>query len=353
MAMAGAGANQEAGMRLPKSDVRIQLERILASEDLCLPDRARSFLRYVVEETLDGRSHFVKAYTIAQAIFQRKNFDANNDPAVRIEAARIRRELERFYLLSHEHEPVLITIPKGGYVPSFMANPEFRKEEVATQPPRGPVRNSGRSINVLVRSFGYRVGAVSVLILCITMMSLLLSRSHPSTEPTNILVDLPAVPTVNVEPFNDVGGAGRTAELSRSIRDEIVVKLVAIRRLTVTIEPTAPKRSDEERYLLQGSARGDGELFRLTARLVRQADGAVLWSDSYDLNVGSGPVVGAEDAIAKQVAFEVARPLKIAPSSFGPSTSSTQTRPAYGGARVSGLANKVSKSPAGNTEAPL
>jgi hypothetical protein len=45
--------------------VRAELARILESLEFAVPERARSFLRYVVEETLAGRTDRLKGYTIA------------------------------------------------------------------------------------------------------------------------------------------------------------------------------------------------------------------------------------------------------------------------------------------------
>ena len=38
---------------------------------------------------------------------------------VRTEAGRLRRALERYYLVAGQADPVLIEVPKGGYVPMF------------------------------------------------------------------------------------------------------------------------------------------------------------------------------------------------------------------------------------------
>jgi len=72
-------------------------------------------LRYVVSETLDGRADRIKAYSIAIEVFKRdESFDAQADPVVRIEAARLRFALERYYLLAGSSDPILIDMPKGG-----------------------------------------------------------------------------------------------------------------------------------------------------------------------------------------------------------------------------------------------
>ncbi len=68
-------------------DIRGQLERILVSDDFIATDRGRRLLRFLVDETLAGRSQYLKAFTLAQSIFNRSEyFDAQNDPCVRIAA---------------------------------------------------------------------------------------------------------------------------------------------------------------------------------------------------------------------------------------------------------------------------
>src|SRR4051795_5795576 len=103
-------------------DVRAQLERIVDSVEFAVSERARRFLRYVVDEALAGHGERIKAYTIAVEVLGRdEGFDANADPAVRLEAGRLRRALERYYLVAGQADPVLVGIPKGAYVPVFTA----------------------------------------------------------------------------------------------------------------------------------------------------------------------------------------------------------------------------------------
>ena len=51
-------------------------------------------------------------------------FDAVVDPIVRNPAGRLRRSLERYYLLSGKHDPVQIALPRGTYVPTFTSREE-------------------------------------------------------------------------------------------------------------------------------------------------------------------------------------------------------------------------------------
>lgn len=57
---------------------------------------------------------------IATHAFGRKDdFDAVLDPIVRIQAGRLRRSLERYYLLAGNRDSVRIDLPKGTYVPTW------------------------------------------------------------------------------------------------------------------------------------------------------------------------------------------------------------------------------------------
>ena len=104
----------------PATEVRAELNRILSSSNFVTSDRNRRFLEHVIEETLAGRGDRLKAYNIATIVFGRPaNFDAQLDPVVRMEAGRVRRALERFYLIEGQPGVLRISIPKGGYQPQF------------------------------------------------------------------------------------------------------------------------------------------------------------------------------------------------------------------------------------------
>jgi len=102
------------------NDVRAALERVIASGGLRNSPQLIAFLRFVVEATLRGDGHLIKAYTIAvEALGRGKDFDPSIDPIVRVEAGRLRRALERYYAGAGADESPLIHIPIGRYVPEF------------------------------------------------------------------------------------------------------------------------------------------------------------------------------------------------------------------------------------------
>ena len=100
--------------------VRAQLDRILASAPFADAERARGFLRFVVERALEGRNGEIKEFVIAvEALGRNTSFDPKSDPIVRVEAGRLRDRLSSYYEDEGEGDSVLISLPKGGYVPEF------------------------------------------------------------------------------------------------------------------------------------------------------------------------------------------------------------------------------------------
>lgn len=104
--------------------VRRQLADILRSPEFAKAPRMRRFLQFVVEETLDGRASQLCEYNIGFSVFDRgEEFEPGLDPIVRNDARRLRQKLAEYYQRPRVANSVaiLISIPKGSYVPSFVA----------------------------------------------------------------------------------------------------------------------------------------------------------------------------------------------------------------------------------------
>lgn len=83
-------------------------------------ERLAQFLSYVVTETLEGRDHRIKSYSIGLEVFNKTDeFDGGNDSIVRSTANRLRSALDDYYTSSGANDPVVISLPKGRYVPLF------------------------------------------------------------------------------------------------------------------------------------------------------------------------------------------------------------------------------------------
>ncbi len=106
--------------KISADSIRNQLRRILASPEFTATESQRKFLKFVVLETLAGNSDEIKGFTVATCVFGRgDDFDQGIDPIVSIQANKLRRALERYYLVAGHSDPVYIDIPKGTYVPVF------------------------------------------------------------------------------------------------------------------------------------------------------------------------------------------------------------------------------------------
>lgn len=114
---------------------RAQLDRILASATFSDAERASRFLRFVVESALDGHSRSIKESVIGVDVLGRSpSFDPKTDPIVRVEAGRLRARLGSYYQHEGKHDPILIDLPKGGYVPEFSERPWSGRLRVARNP---------------------------------------------------------------------------------------------------------------------------------------------------------------------------------------------------------------------------
>jgi len=129
---AAAGGNRPDGCCGVSADaIQLELRKILASETFSHSERLCRFLRFTVEEAVQGRGAKLKEYQIGVEVFDRKAaYDPRADPIVRVEAGRLRAKLEEYYRAEGRDDPVLISFRKGSYVPAFgpaLARPSPRQ----------------------------------------------------------------------------------------------------------------------------------------------------------------------------------------------------------------------------------
>jgi len=97
---------------------RRQLDRVLASPGFSRNERLSRFLRFIVEQHLAGRDEELKESVIAVDVLGRSpDHDPKQDSIVRTEATRLRARLSEYYLVNGKDDPLVIELPKGGYVP--------------------------------------------------------------------------------------------------------------------------------------------------------------------------------------------------------------------------------------------
>ncbi|MEJ1239551.1 hypothetical protein WBG78_15550 [Chryseolinea sp. T2] len=100
-----------------------QLDRVLASANFLHSSVLARFLKHIVQETIEGRAHELKEYTIGVAALKKDpDFNPQIDSIVRIHAGRLRRALREYYQTDGATDPIAIVVPKGSYVPTFEIN---------------------------------------------------------------------------------------------------------------------------------------------------------------------------------------------------------------------------------------
>lgn len=303
-------------------EVRAQLERILASAEFIVPGRVRQFLVYVVNQTLEGHSGRIKAYSVAVEVFGRDaNFDIQNDPVVRIEAGRLRRALERYYLLAGSNDPVLIEIPKGGYVPRFQWRPPQPHGGGGSARPAIAAKSVTDEAGMVRLKSRWRSWPVLALAACLALpFAWIMAR--PFLETPEKELPRPGGPSLIVRPFQNLSGQPEVNLYVAGLGEELLVQLSRFKELTVfgreTSAAVPPGASASEianqfgnRYILEGGIRLFEGKLRVTARVLDGESSAIIWSGAYDADSRSADIVSVETAIAAKVAIAIAQPYGI------------------------------------------
>jgi hypothetical protein len=110
----------EAELAPGREKVRAQLARLLASPLFHHSKHYPSLLRYVVNETLEGRSGHLKERALGVEVFGRNpQYDTNADPVVRTSACEVRKRIAQYYYEAGHETEIRIDLPAGSYVPEF------------------------------------------------------------------------------------------------------------------------------------------------------------------------------------------------------------------------------------------
>ncbi len=120
------------------------VERISNSRGFRRSARLRAFLSYVCDRAHAGREDEIHEQFIGHRVFGRdEDYDPASDNIVRVEAREVRKRLAAYFSGEGAEEPVVLRIPKGGYVPVFEPRavketeptPESADSVVRTGPP--------------------------------------------------------------------------------------------------------------------------------------------------------------------------------------------------------------------------
>jgi adenylate cyclase len=313
-------------------DIHTQLERIISSPEFPGAGRCATFLRYVTEEVIQGRAKRIKGYSIAIEVFNREEGFTQEDPVVRIEAGRLRRALERYYLVAGQNDPVRIDIAKGGYVPTFTWTAPLSTQdlnaasEAGLEPfpmPEEPVQRGDLKQAVAFPNLRRRHMAAAMLILVAIVGVAFYASTHLETGilPKMSQRSVPEGPTVVVAPFADLGGGTGSAFYATGLTEELLSALPRFKEIKVFGRETSEALPFDvnpqhvirigARYLVNGGVRLSGNQVRVTARLIDTETGTILWSHTYDDELQPSNLVSIQVAVADQIATTIAQPYGV------------------------------------------
>jgi TolB-like protein len=235
----------------------------MSSSEFKATSRQKKFLQFVVEKTIEGRADEIKGYTIATSVFGRKEtFDQATDPIVSVEARRLRRALEHYYLAVGMRDPILIDIPKGSYVPTFCSKAE-------------------------------------------------LDSAIPSTE--TILNNggiLGGWPSVLIRPFQVLSEDINPNFIAEGFTTELAIELSRHQDIQVLMKPSDPGgqslKEPEARFLIDGSIRPGLDKLRVAVQLFDLKTNNQIWGDVYNCNLKTTDLFAFQEEVAQIIAAIIA-----------------------------------------------
>ncbi len=293
-------------------EVRSQIDRMTASDDFSRSPQLGAFLRFVVEEALQGKSDRIKAYTIGVDVLRRHaTFDPQLDPIVRVEATRLRRTIDRYYAGLGAADAIRIDLPRGSYIPTFS-----RRIVVGAPAP----------LSVLERLWLIRwplaavIAAVAVAIVVAVSYRLATAptgvATAPSIVPQSTLAPLPpgnGLPVLFMPAF-EVSGAPKPRSIAaRSLQETLSSAFTHFDLVNVLLEPRDHAAPDPHAdYRFTGSVEyADDGAARLLFRLIDTADGGIVWSRSFDRELADDGRASAEDRIVRETAGPLLQPFGV------------------------------------------
>jgi TolB-like protein len=274
--------------------VRTALEKILASPGFASAERLSRFLRFAVEEHLNGQTDKLKESFLGVELFGRKpSYDPRIDGVVRTEAVKLRARLKQYYDSDGREDELIIDMPKGGYVPAF------RLRETKGRPTPAPSPSS--------RMVRWRpVAAAVAALLCFPAAFLAMKdRSFLARAQAAEIPAIAVLPFVDLTPHHDHG------YFCDGVTEEVVDSLTKMGgfRVAASTSSFAFRGTREDvreigkrlsvAYVLEGTVRTENSVVRVTAQLVSTADGYGLWSETYTREMKD--VFAVQDGISRDI----------------------------------------------------
>ena len=240
-------------------------------------------LRYLVERTLDGDGDQLKEYVLGTEVFDRPDsYDPRLDSIVRVEVRRLRSRLEAYYR-SAPNDSVIITIPRGAYVPVFARR---AADAAVTEPCSGTIglqTDAGRTS----RLFGpIAAGMIVAVTLAVGTLALNSGRSEPARAASG--------PGIAVLPFEHYSTLEADATVAAHLTDAVTSELAQLSGLSVASRTSAGQFSGHVQslptiakalnvsFVMEARAVLTEGRVRVSARLVDSVLDRKVWVGDYD-----------------------------------------------------------------------
>lgn len=303
------------------AEILAQIDLMMSHAEFDASARNRRFLAYIVAETLAGRAARIKAYTIALAVFDRgDDFDPLTDPIVRIEASRLRRAIEHYYLTIGKNDRVRVDVPKGSYVPTFSyaAHSLFDNPAAA---PEAPVRiepavspaHPPPSAPAKFRNW-FMLGIAACLLLTISA-AVYVSGDYRQAE-SNGGFSKHQNPSIMVLPFRSIDDDTRNDYVATGMTYEIISQLTRFEEFFV-FGPAYPSEDSsggpapEVRtpdYVLTGTVQTHRDSIHFNIVLTEQATGQSIWAWGREESLTASGIMEITQSVSQRVVNMLAQP---------------------------------------------
>jgi TolB-like protein/DNA-binding winged helix-turn-helix (wHTH) protein/Tfp pilus assembly protein PilF len=213
-------------------------------------------------------------------------------------------------VLGDDSREMVRTVPRRGYLFDVQVTVHRRDEVPVAQATPNELMSNRRPSR-------WSVGAAIILALAIAATWWNAAQQNNEVGDPEVVSDAASPTSIAVLPFADMSPGGDQEYFGDGISEEILNLLAQTPELTVIartssfsfknqpVDIGAIARKLNVANVLEGSVRKDGNLIRVTAQLVSAANGAHLWSNTYDYPL--------EDVFALQthIATAVTDALKI------------------------------------------
>ena len=260
-----------------RHEIQLELDQILSSKHFSRSSVLTNFLKFIVEQTLEGNTDNLKEYTIAvSALGKSEDFNPQIDAIIRIHAGRLRRLLNEYYTGPGIDSKLRIEVIKGSYVPVFRKHVSIEIEP-----------ETSTDLTSIIKPVSVKVDAPVIS-----------SRSK---------LTLAILPFRNLCPDNEyqffVDGFGE--ELTRifsSSEDISVVAHFSTRKYHNNFEDARVIGSDlGVHYLIMGSVKRSSTEIRVSVCLVETMNGIQIWSKDYAHNLEKDRIMEIQDQIDQDV----------------------------------------------------